>query len=519
MLLTVENLNLIYDKKKIFNSAAFRILPNEKVGIIGHNGAGKSTLINVLCNKIIPDSGIIEFDKNIKVGYLDQYMNVDGKMTIDYYLKQAFFDLYEENKKLEEINELLVDCQDNILLDRYIRNATNIRESLEEKDFYLIDSKVGRISAGLGLINYGLDTKIKNLSGGQKIKVILAKLLLEEPDLLILDEPTNFLDTVHIDWLVKYLKEYKGNFLIVSHHSEFLNDVVNVILEIDLGKITKYKGNYQDYLQKKALNDAVYEKKYNAQKKEIKALNDYIQKNKVKTSTARQAKSREKRLDKIEVLEKLQSSDIHLNLSFNYTPIFSAKFLVCENLEIGYNDYSLLPPISFTIRSGEKLAITGFNGIGKSTLIKTLVGIIPVVKGKFHFVNDKKIAYFEQELNFDNMEISALNEIQNLYPRMDNSQVRSQLARCGLTNDAAIRPLKTLSGGELSKLKLCKIMLTEANVLILDEPTNHLDKIAKEELLNALKKYNGTVIFVSHDQFFVENLATKIYNIEELLLN
>ena len=244
MLLTVENLNLSFDKKRLFNNASFRILPNEKIGVIGNNGVGKSTLIQILCGKVIPDSGTIDFDKKIKVGYLDQYMSINKKLTIDEYLKEAFVDLFKKNAELNEILDKLNNTKDEVLIDRYVRLSAILREELEAKEFYALNSKIARIATGLGVVNYGLNTPMGHLSGGQKMKVILTKLLLEQPDLLILDEPTNFLDTVHVDWLVKYLKEYKGNFFIVSHNQEFLNDVVNVIMELEFGKITKYKGNY-----------------------------------------------------------------------------------------------------------------------------------------------------------------------------------------------------------------------------------------------------------------------------------
>ncbi len=517
MLLTVENLSLTFDKKKLFQNASFRVLPNEKIGVVGNNGVGKTTLIQVLCGKVIPDSGSITFDQSIRVGYLDQYMKVDKQISIDAYVKQAFSHLYDQEQQMNQYLDALNETSDEILMDRYVRLTTQIREELERNDFYAVDSKIGRIVSGLGIVQFGLQTPLGRLSGGQKVKVILAKLLLEEPDLLILDEPTNFLDTVHVDWLVKYLKEYQGNFLIVSHHQEFLNHVATHILEIEGGKITKYKGNYQEYRLKKLMKDEEQERKYNAQQKEIKELQAYIAKNKVKTSTAKQAKSREKRLEKIEVIERPKSSDIHLNLHFNYAPIGSERFLVVKQLEIGY-DFSLLPAIDFEIRSGTKLAITGFNGIGKSTLLKTLVGQLRPIQGEFHFVDRAQIAYYEQENYFENPMLTPVQEIQNQYPLMDQYAIRSVLARVGITGNLALQPIKTMSGGEQSKLKLCKVMMQKANVLILDEPTNHLDKVAREELLIALQKYNGTVIFVSHERDFVERLATQIYSIEELLI-
>jgi ATPase subunit of ABC transporter with duplicated ATPase domains len=261
-----------------------------------------------------------------------------------------------------------------------------------------------------------------------------------------------------------------------------------------------------------------YEKQYKAQQKEIKTLEAYIQKNKVKTSTAKQAKSREKMLSRIDVMDAPKSGDIRLNLYFNYAPIASHKFLEVKNLEIGYTS-SLLPPISFSIKSGTKLAITGFNGIGKSTLLKTLIGELKPICGEYKFVDDVKISYFEQEHHFDNPNITPLEEIHNLYPKLEHKEIRSLLARCGLRGDLAMQPIKTLSGGEQSKLKLCKVMMVKSNVLVLDEPTNHLDANARMDLLDALKKYQGTIIFVSHEKEFIDKLATEIYSFEDLLLS
>ena len=308
--------------------------------------------------------------------------------------------------------------------------------------------------------------------------------------------------------------------------SEFYNEEEDIYL-LEGVKYTKEElvSYYQSLVDKYhiiSIEDGMaeedYERRYNAQQKEIKELSAYIAKNKVKTSTARQAASREKKLEKIEVMQKPKSGDIHLNLSFNYSPIGSERFLVVKDLEIGY-DFSLLPPIDFEIRSGTKLAITGFNGIGKSTLLKTLVGILKPISGSYHFVDNAKIAYYEQENNFDDPNITPLQEIQNIYPSMTHQEIRSKLARVGLTGNLAIQPIKSMSGGEQSKLKLCKVMMQKANILVLDEPTNHLDKFAREDLLVALKKYNGTVIFVSHERDFVDKLATKVYSIEDLLIN
>lgn len=516
MLLSVDNLSMTFDKKTLYSNASFKVFKNDKIGIVGQNGVGKSTLIEILGQKIIPDSGNIVFDKNVKVGYLDQYLKIDKKQTIISYLKSAYKDLLELSARLEETNQSIAGASNKDELNRLVNKATSIRETLEQADFYAMESNIMRVASGLGVTNYGMNTPLGNLSGGQKIKVILAKLLLENPDLIILDEPTNFLDASHVDWLVKYLKEYKGTFLIVSHNQEFLNDVVNVIFDVEFGKITRYRGNYQTYLVKKAMMMENYERQYASNQKERAKLEEYIQKNKARASTANMAKSRQKKLDKMEILEKPKSSNSKIYLNFNYQSISSHKFLEVKDLEIGYYS-SLLPPMSFEIKSGTKISIQGFNGIGKTTLLKTLIGELKPIKGMYKFVDDAQFAYYEQDHNWENPNESAFQLISNLYPKMSEKEIRSVLARCAITGGLALQPLNTLSGGEQSKVKLCLVMLKKANVLILDEPTNHLDSVAKESLLECLQKYPGTVIFVSHERDFVEKLATQVFNIEDLL--
>ncbi len=518
MYLTVENLSLSFENKVLYKDASFRILPGDKIGVVGTNGIGKTTLINILCGKILPDSGTITFDKNITVGYLDQYMSIDKNLSIIAYLKSAFSDLYLVEQEMNECLERLKTTSDETTQNKLINRINRLREILEEKEFYQINTKVMKISAGLGITNYKMETLMKNLSGGQKVKVILAKLLLEKPDLLILDEPTNFLDTVHVEWLVKFLKEYRGTFLIVSHNQDFLDNVVSVILEIEYGKITRYKGNYQAYLAKKALMVEQLNRTYEKQQKEVKNLEEYIAKNKVRASTAKQAKSREKRLEKMDLVEIPRSSDIKINLNFNYLPISSHKLLEVKNLEIGYYGYSLLPEMSFLVKSGDKLAITGFNGIGKTTLLKTLMGELPVVSGSFKFTENARLAYFPQEHTWDDENRTPLEEIWSIYPAKLEKEVRNDLARVGLRGPIVLQPIKTLSGGEQAKLKLCQMMLVKANVLIFDEPTNHLDRLAKEGLAEAIKKYPGTVIIVTHEESFLKGVTTKIFNIEDLLI-
>ena len=518
MLLTVEHLQLTFDKKPLYIDASFRILPKEKIGLIGANGVGKTTLIEILGGKMIPDRGRIEFAPQIKVGYLDQKAKVDKSLTIQKYLEGAFAPLWEIHDQLNATLARINQTKDRQEQMRLVKTSANLRDELEAKGFYTIPSDIAKVASGLGINNYRMTTPLGKLSGGQKVKVILAKLLLEQPDLIILDEPTNFLDAVHVDWLVKFLKDFKGAFLIVSHHQGFLNEVVNVIMEIENGQIIRYRGNYQSYLSQKALRIDEYAQKYQTQQKEIKKLEEYVSKNKARASTASLAKSRQKKLDKMERLAPPSIKQTPLHLDFRYKPISSHQLLVVENLEIGYY-YSLLPPMSFMLKSGEKLAVTGFNGIGKTTLLKTLIREIPLIKGRFKFVEDVRIAYFAQEHTWENDKMSPMEIISEKWPLMDHKAIRSNLARCGISGNLALQPISTLSGGEQAKVKLCIMMLTEANVLILDEPTNHLDSLSKESLKQALKKYPGTVILVSHEREFFNDVATRILNIEDLLIS
>lgn len=516
-MLKVENLSMSFEKKVLYQNANFRVLPNEKIGVVGINGAGKTTLIQILGHKVIPDSGIIDFRQSIKIGFLDQHLKIDRKLSIKTYLEQAFANLFDIHKQMEDTLQKINQTNDIKIQERLVKTSSNLREQLESGGFYLINSEILKIASGLGINNYGMDTLLGRLSGGQKVKVILAKLLLEQPDFIILDEPTNFLDSIHVDWLVKYLRDYKGTFLVVSHNQEFLNQVVNNILEIENAKITKYKGNYQDYLLKKALKEDEYEKKYASQQKEIAKLSSYIEKNKVRASTATLAKSREKKLAKIEVMARPTSETSHLILKFNYQPISSYKLFECRDLEIGYF-YSLLPSITLEVKSGEKIAITGFNGIGKTTFLKTIIGEIKLLNGFFKFVDNVKIAYFAQDEFWENPKQTPFQIIANQWPSMSNKDIRANLAKVDIKGAKVMQPIDTLSGGERSKLKLCLLMLMPSNVLILDEPTNHLDASSKESLKMALKKYEGTIFFVSHEREFLKDVLTREFSIEQLLL-
>ena len=378
-ILEVKSLTHSFGDKILYSNATFELFKGEHMGIVGQNGTGKTTLLKSLIGDITPDKGDIKWLKNIKIGYLDQYANINPKVTIFEYLKTAFNYLYDIENKLNKVYQEISENTNSNNLEK----ASDYQNFLINQGFYEIDSTILKISDGLGIVSLGMDNLIQNLSGGQRAKVILAKLLLENSDVLLLDEPTNFLDKEHIDWLSDFLKNFKGTFMLISHDFDFLDNVTNCILDIEFQKIEKYYGNFSKFIKIKGFRRENYIKQFQSQQKEIKKHEDFIAKNRVRASTAKLAQSRIKTLEKIDRL--FPPKD-------NYKPIFKlislpishSKALEVRNLEIGYNKV-LLPRISFDVKSGEKIVITGFNGIGKSTLIKTLVGQIPAISGNFKF--------------------------------------------------------------------------------------------------------------------------------------
>lgn len=513
-LLEVHEISQTYGDKSLYQNASFNLVKGEHMGLVGHNGAGKSTLMKSLIGEVVPDSGYIRWQNKARVGHLDQYASVDENESIFSYLKGAFSELIAVEQKLQEVNEELLKGDNEIL----VRTAASLQDMLEQKEFYAIDSKVQRVAAGLGLTPLGLDRPLGKLSGGQRAKTIMGKLLLADVDVLLLDEPTNFLDVEHVDWLTKYLKNFKGAFIIISHDERFLNDICTCILDVEFDMLKKYNGNYDSFLIQKEQKQVEYTRAYEHQQREIKKAEDYINRNKVRAATAQMAKSRQKKLDK---MDRISAPKTHAKpqFKFPYIEISTRKALELEALEVGYY-FSLMPGISMEFETGTKNAVIGFNGIGKSTLLKTLMGEIPALKGSFSFGERSVVAYYEQELRFDDDQKTPMEFILDCYPKMSVKEVRTALARCGISAEHIDRPIATLSGGEQSKVKLCRLTLFKSNFLILDEPTNHLDADAKESLEKAIRNYPGTVLLVSHDPAFYEPWADKVFDIEEhIILN
>ncbi|MCX7572381.1 ABC-F family ATP-binding cassette domain-containing protein [Tumebacillus sp. DT12] len=510
-ILNVENIGHGFGARHLFDQVNFRLLNGEHVGLVGANGTGKTTLMSILTGQLQADAGKLEWSSRATVGYLDQHAALTPGKTIREILQDAFKPLFDLEAEIGTIAEKMGDA-DPDELEKLLEDMGEIQERLENSGFYMIDAKVEEIAKGLGINAIGLDKEVQNLSGGQRTKVLLAKLLLEKPNVLLLDEPTNYLDVEHIDWLTHYLQDYPYAFILISHDVEFMNEVVNIILHLEGGKLSRYAGNYEKFVEVYLAKRAQQEDAYERQQDEIKRMQMFIAKNKARASTSTRAKSRQKMLDKMEILEKPVTYP-RPSFRFEETRLPSKLIFEAKDLQIGYT-HPLLPPLNFKLERGEKVAITGMNGMGKSTLMKTILGLIPALGGEVERGDYLHPVYFEQETNA-RPGVTALEDVWDAFPHLANQDVRANLARCGLGNEHITSKLTALSGGEHAKVRLCKLMLTPSNWILFDEPTNHLDVAAKEELAKTLKNYKGTVLLVSHEPEFYKDWVTSVWNVED----
>ena len=514
-LIELTNFSQDFGDRMLFDNTNFVLNNNEKIGLIGLNGMGKSTLIKILTGEVLVNDGKIYKHPKYVIKCLDQHATVEGNQTIKEYLSEAYKDLFDVEKKLNEINEKIAVEKNPDKQEKLLYQSGDLFEYLEQHDFYSIDSEIQKVAAGLGVNALGMDTIVSTLSGGQRAKVMLSKLLLESPDVLILDEPTNFLDVNHIDWLIKFIKTSDKAFLIVSHDEHFLNEIVTHICEVENGKIVKYSGNLTKYKEIKALKNEQLAKTFKTQQKEIKKLEDYIAKNKARAATAKMAHSRERKLEKMDLVTP-PTELVKPSFSFKQKEYMGTLMLKVSNLQVGYSKALFKNPISFEVCKGDRLAIVGFNGIGKSTLLKTIIGEVASLGGKVELSRNVLVGYYEQENNFKGYEGTPLNYILREFPKLSEKESRALLNKCGVTVEQCRRQVGQLSGGEQSKMKLCKLCIKPNNLLILDEPTNHLDYLAIERLEEAIKEYDGAVIFVSHSKPFVNSLATKVIDLEKM---
>ena len=513
MILNVENLSHGFGDRAIYNNVSFRLLKGEHIGLIGANGEGKSTFMNIVTGKLMPDEGKVEWAKNVRVGYLDQHTVLQAGMTIQDVLRSAFSWLYEMEEKMTAIFEAMAEATPEEMEDMMEESGT-IQDMLTNHDFYVIDAKVEEVARAFGILELGLDRDVTELSGGQRTKVLLAKLLLEKPDILLLDEPTNYLDENHIAWLRRYLQEYESAFILISHDMEFLNSVVNLIYHMENQELNRYVGDYEKFKEVYEVKKAQLEAAYRKQQQEIDELKDFVARNKARVATRNMAMSRQKKLDKMEVIELAKEKP---KPEFNFKEARASGKVVFEttDLVLGY-DKPLSKPINLRMERGEKIAIVGTNGIGKTTFLKSVLGLIKPISGKAELGDYLYKGYFEQEIKPGSN--TCIEEIWEEFPSMTQYEVRSALAKCGLTTKHIESLVRVLSGGEQAKVRLCKLINRETNILLLDEPTNHLDVDAKDELKRALKEYKGGILLVCHEPDFYQDVVDKVWNLEEYSL-
>lgn len=508
-LLEIEGLTHSFGENRLYKNAGLSLNKGEHIGVVGQNGTGKSTLIKICTEQILPDAGRIVWQPDISVGYLDQYAEIEKGLTMQYFLKSAFSGLYQLEKEMTLAYERAAVGQ-----MEYLDLAAKYQEQLEIHDFYSIDTRIEQVAGGLGLLAIGLERPIEQMSGGQRAKVILAKLLLERPDVLLLDEPTNFLDKEHILWLSEYLSGLDNAFMVVSHDYAFLEKIANRICDIDNNTITKYYGTYSEFLRKKTLLREDYVRQYSARQKKIKKTEEFIRKN-IAGRKSKMARGRRKQLERMEKMEALEQKEITPYFHFPAVPLTNTEHLLVKRLSVGYH-YPVLSNIDFAIKGGQKVVVTGFNGIGKSTLLKTLTGQIPYMHGCYKFSDQVTLGYFEQDLIWEDIMRTPIQIVSDHYPDMAVKEIRKSLARCGISSKHAMQLIGTLSGGEQAKVKICLLTLSPCNFLILDEPTNHLDVQAKDSLKNALSEFPGTVLLVSHEENFYKGWTQRVINIENI---
>ena len=510
-ILNVEHLTHGFGDRAIFEDVSFRLLKGEHIGLIGANGEGKSTFMSIVTGHLMPDEGKVEWAKNVRAGYLDQHAVLEEGMTIGDVLRSAFSWLFEMETEMNQMFEQMSEATPEEM-ERLLEETGTYQELLDQHDFYMIDAKVDEVARALGLLDLGLDRDVTDLSGGQRTKVLLAKLLLEKPDILLLDEPTNYLDEEHIAWLKRYLLDYENAFILISHDIPFLNEVVNIIYHMENQELNRYVGDYEHFQEVYAMKKAQLEAAYRRQQQEISELKDFVARNKARVSTRNMAMSRQKKLDKMDVIE-LAAERPKPEFHFQYGQTPGKMLFETQDLVIGY-DEPLSKPLNFSMERGQKIALVGTNGIGKTTLLKSILGLIPSISGECELGEKLQLGYFEQEVSPDNRN-SCIEEIWEEFPSFSQYEVRSALAKCGLTTKHIESQVRVLSGGEQAKVRLCKLLNRDTNFLLLDEPTNHLDVDAKDALKTALQEYRGSILLICHEPEFYQDVVDEIWNMSQ----
>lgn len=519
MLLSMEHISKSFSGKPILRDISFTIEEGMRYGLIGVNGAGKSTLLNILIGEMEQDAGEIFKSGNLTVGYLKQNSGLNRSSTIIEEMRRVFSDVLAAQQEMRRLEDEMATITDHTKAEYREISAEYAKKQayVDSRDGYMIDVKIKTVLNGMGFMDKDLETRIQTLSGGEKTRLAIARLLLEEPNLLILDEPTNHLDFKTLRWLEGYLLSYRGSVLVVSHDRYFLDKLATQMLELERGILYSYKGNYSAYVKQKQERILRRMKEYEAQQIEIKKLQTYVDKNIARASTADSAKSRQKMLDNMERIEKPEGDIKPISLHFTMTKEPFKDVLSTEDLEVmvGSEKKVLCSHINFSLKRGEKVAIIGENGIGKSSFLKTIQGILPHENGTYTWGKNVSIGYYEQENLNLNPDRLAIDELWDRFPHIPEAQIRRTLGNVRLTKNDVFKAVSVISGGERAKLAFCILMLEKANVMLLDEPTNHLDLPSKEVLEEALEEYEGTLLFVSHDRYLLNKLPDKIIEMNQ----
>lgn len=514
MILACNNISKSYGTTVILDKVSFHVNEREKVAIVGINGAGKSTLFKIIMNEISSDEGDVIFSKGCSVGYLAQHQDLATDNTIYEEVLSIKADVIRMEEQIRSL-ELEMKSVTGVELDRLLNTYTRLTHEFELKNGYAYKSEVIGVLKGLGFTEDEFDKKVSTLSGGQKTRVSLGKLLLSNPDLILLDEPTNHLDMESIAWLETFLVNYNGSVIVIAHDRYFLNKVVTKVVELENTKATVFEGNYTDYATKKEQLRETMIHHYLNQQKEIKHQEEVIAKLKSfnREKSIKRAESREKMLNKIERLDKPVTLNAEMNIQLEPNIMSGNDVLTVKGLKKSFGNNVLFEDLDFEIKRGEKISIIGNNGTGKTTILKIINQIIQADAGEIKLGAKVHIGYYDQEHHVLNMNKTIFDEIQDTYPYLDNTRVRNVLAAFLFTGDDVFKLIKDISGGERGRVSLAKLMLSDANFLILDEPTNHLDIVSKEILENAIKNYTGTVLYVSHDRYFINRTATRILDL------
>ena len=516
MILSCQNISKAFVENQVLKNVSFHIEDHEKAAIVGINGAGKTTLLRIIVGEMTPDDGQVVLAKDKTLGYLAQNSTVDTSHTIYEELLSVKADLLRLEEKIRECENNMKHADGDALED-LMKQYTSLTHAFETGGGYLYRSELVGVLKGLGFTEDEFSKPVATLSGGQKTRVALGRLLLQNPDLIILDEPTNHLDMNSIAWLETYLLNYKGAVLIVSHDRYFLDRIAGKVIEIDQSKATTFMGNYSDYAVKKEQLRVAAWNAYMNQQRDIKHQEEVIEKLKSfnREKSIKRAESREKMLDKIEVIEK--PSEVRTDMKLTLTPrILSGNdVLTVEHLSKSFDSHKLFTDVNFEIKRGEHVAIIGDNGSGKTTLLKILNGLVPADQGTFRLGSNVEIGYYDQEHHVLHSEKTLFEEISDDYPYLNNTQIRNVLAAFLFTGEDVFKRISDLSGGERGRVSLAKLVLSNANFLILDEPTNHLDIMSKEILEDALNGYEGTILYVSHDRYFINRTAHRILDLTE----